>query len=92
MARFSFIALALMAAAAASLHAQPQSPTPGSVSARPAAEAGKTREQVLQELIAARKAGEVWRGNAEPPAFKDASAGRPQAAAQPRRATPPSGR
>ena len=88
MARSSFIAFAILAGAAALAHAQPHSPPPGSGTAPQASATGKTREQVLQELIAARQAGEVWRGNAEPPAFKDASAGRPPAAARPERDAP----
>ena len=77
MARFFFIASAILAASASAVQAQPSSTPTDAAAAQRAPETGKTREQVLQELIAARKAGEVWRGNAEPAAFKSPAARRP---------------
>ncbi|OZI75419.1 DUF4148 domain-containing protein [Bordetella bronchiseptica] len=53
---FARLVLSIAALAAASAHSQP------------AAAPGKTRAQVLDELIAAQRAGQVRRGNAEPPA------------------------
>ena len=70
MTRFFFIAASILAAATAAAQARPPSAPTETGAERQTPESGKTREQVLQELITARAAGETWRGNAEPPAFK----------------------
>lgn len=70
MTRFFFIAASILAASTAAAQARPPSAPAETGAERRTPESGKTRDQVLQELIAARKAGETWRGNAEPPAFK----------------------
>ncbi|MGE8604863.1 DUF4148 domain-containing protein [Bordetella trematum] len=76
MNRAFLIAAALLAAATASAHASPPLPSPEPRTNEQKSAPGKTREQVIQELVAACKAGELWHGNAEPPAFRFPARGR----------------
>ncbi|MFY2818903.1 DUF4148 domain-containing protein [Achromobacter xylosoxidans] len=69
MARFFFIALSVLTVCAGAAHAEPSPTSTAPAAQRQTPATGKSREQVLQELIAARKAGEMWRGNAAPSAF-----------------------
>ncbi|MFY2071146.1 DUF4148 domain-containing protein [Achromobacter xylosoxidans] len=71
MARFFFIALSVLTACACAgaAHAEPSPTSTAPAAQRQTPATGKSGEQVLQELIAARKAGEMWRGNAAPSAI-----------------------